>query len=438
VKVHKSIFVSRGLIFLLFGIVSKAIPFFVFPVIANSYSVTDLGLIDLFLSLIVLVSTLALVGLDSSVIRYLDSSEIGAPSIRLISNIVTSLLVTSFVLCVLLIQLKSYFKPEIGILGDVAGGYVFAVIIGMAWSAIADVVLRCQENLGKYIIFTISSNAIIYVPILLLIDMAQLSPVRYIVVYSAAMLCSGLIGLAMINKYLNFKELRFSQVKVLQYGWPLMLVSVLSLTQPLLEKLLIKGLIDDVMLGLYAVALKLLMLVQLPITLFSNALIIEIIKLSKAEDSYPKTISLINFFALVSGLICSLFILSVDTIIGEIYDKRFMKAGDVASLLALGTFIYSVGGILSSGLILAERTRYKLVSGCLAVSISLLFSYIFISSLGILAIPLGLVVSKSFAVIFELSVSQKIYGFLESFWRDVSLYLVIIFIIVFLYVFFRL
>ena len=408
----------------LVGVISKIIPFITFPLLTKIYSVEEIGQIDFILSLAMTATTLAIIGQDSSIVRFYNEDQNENRKVTLVSSIVATLLLNS----ILLYLAYSIIDNKLSIFNisenNIDEVWVLFLIIGFAWSSIVDASLRSQDNIRQYISYIIWYNGIINLPVLWLYFVRKIDIVEYLHLYSVCVLTSGIISLLYVRKYIVLSQLQICSSRLIKYGWPLMAVSAVSLMQPLIERVLIKVMISDLDLGLYSVSLKLLMLVQLPLSLLANALLIEIIKLSKKEGGGLTIRKITKLYIYSASAIFLIFIMSIDYIVLHLYDSRYAATSIYATMLALGVYVYNVGGIYSSGLILAEKTRYKLFSALIASLLSIGLGYTLVPLIGIIAIPFAFILSRCVSIVFEIRFSYVYCQIIIREWRDVNVLLI--------------
>lgn len=414
----------RSMQITLIGVISKIIPFITFPLLTKIFSVEEIGQIDFILSIAMMATTLAVIGQDSSIIRYYNEDQNENRKVTLVSSIVTTLLLNSILLYLTYLIINnqlSIFRISENNFDEV---WLFSLIIGFAWSSIVDALLRTQDNIRQYIRYIICYNVIINLPVLWLYFIKNINMSEYMYFYSVCVLISGMTSLLYVRKYIVFSQLQICSSRLIKYGWPLMVVSAISLMQPLLERVLIKVMITDLELGLYSVSLKLLMLVQLPLSLLANALLIEIIKLSKKEGGGSAVKKLTKLYTYSASAIFIIFMISIDYIVLYLYDSRYAAASIYATILALGVYVYNVGGIYSSGLILAEKTHYKLFSALITSLLSIGLGYTLVPLIGVIAIPFAFLLSKCVSIVFEIRLSYVYCQIVLSEWRDANVLLI--------------
>ncbi len=389
----------------LIGILSKIIPFITFPLLAKIFSVEEIGQIDFILGLVLMATTVAILGQDSCMVRFYNLDRNEKRRTTLVSSIISTLFINSSLLCLIYYAITSIFGFQDVFGSNLSVVSILFLIVGFAWSSIIDALLRSRGDIRPYISYTIFYNMVVNLPVLWLYVTGRVNIAEYLFLYSVCVMFSGVIGLLYVKKYLAFGLLQICSVRLFKYGWPMMAVSAVALMQPLLERVLIKAMINDLELGIYSVSLKLVMLVQLPFTLLANALLIEIIKLSEKKDSESVAKKLIKAYTFFSATIFLIYILTIDYIALIIYDERYSGASVYATMLALGVYIYNVGGVYSSGLILAEKTHYKLTSAIIATILAIGLGYMLVPAIGVIAIPLAFIVSRCLSTIFEIKYS---------------------------------
>lgn len=265
---------NNSLVYLGGLLLSNALTFMIFPILAKSLSKGDFGLLDFYLSLGILISVLLAFGIDSSIGRLLHEVEEPEARSRLIFE---SILIQSIFIIMIIYILY--------IVSDLIGGYfkvnfynisIFKLIlIQSAFQAIINIplnLLKWTFQKWKYIILSISSAGFGLLCISISIFSFNANLIEVIEAIIIGKIISAAVGIYLIHNLIVFKILRFDYLgRILKYAIPIGIICILEVALPVIERDFILKFLSTEELGQYAASAKFVAILSIVVQAFQSA-----------------------------------------------------------------------------------------------------------------------------------------------------------------------
>jgi O-antigen/teichoic acid export membrane protein len=380
----------------LFSAVSRGLSLFMFPFILGYLGTENYGILDFFAVISAFITQLFVFGLDGAIARlYFDSQE-GEYRESIIKQVIF--------LHVLIIIL---FSPIIYFFYDFLYGNSLDIIHNQGLielvliKCIGDVFINAYSNLLKwqfkkysFAIYNLM-NILFTVLLLLLFAHYNLLSVKYFFQISmVSSLIFGISGLFFLFRDFKF-TLEFTYIKeLLIYGSPIILVSLMMTSIPVIERNLILNNLNLKTLGQYSVALK-----------FSMGLlfIIEAFQMSWG----PFSLSLFNkkgisrlfnlvfvLFSLIISLIILILFVTREEILLLISDEDFTIALNIVGPLMLVSFLKGVTYFMETNIIVNKKTYIYIIVGFIQFLIWVVLVFPLFQSFGIVGFVYSLLISS--------------------------------------------
>tara|TARA_Y100001958_G_scaffold82898_1_gene56136 strand:- start:13869 stop:15347 length:1479 start_codon:yes stop_codon:yes gene_type:complete len=425
-NLKNELYLFNSIKFLLITSISKFLSFLVYPILSRYFTISDFGYYDIFIVFIVLTSTIALLGLDSMIYRFLHDESIKGSKRQLVSNTLFTqiIAVTLFLSIIYFCYLNNIFDNDIIKLKDSDFLFLGLALFGMVFYSVSEVILKISASLKKYAVLTIANASLFLLCTYISVKYFNISILTYLKLYSILYFLLGILGLFLIGSYLSIKNVRIIKKEYLSYGLPLCLLTLIPLIQVFVGQNFILKYLDEDSLGIFAAASKLTILFTLPALAVSNSTIPILLRSSK-DVNFNFNSNKFLFFTIISMSFC-LFILTLfsSELSIIVFGKNYKSSGVILSFLCLGLYLKSAHGVLSLGSLIKNRTIYRFFSNLIVMFISLFTSYFFIKSYGLIGLIVGFLIGNSVQLILDFYISQKL---LKIQWEKSKIFMLIIF-----------
>ena len=184
-------------------------------------------------------------------------------------------------------------------------------------------------------------------------------------------------------------------------SFPMMLAASIGLLYSLQDQFFIKMFLDEHELGIYAVGIKLVVILVVLPTMISNVFYPSLVSKynQKCKGLYEKQLESIYLIFFMLGIVIFTFLyLSADFIIELLFNEEFVRSSDVMkvySALLILSFFQSINNKI---LILNNLQHVIFKRALMALTINALLNMIFIPKYGILGAAYSTVISELFVV----------------------------------------
>lgn len=388
--------IAGGSIFILFGILFAAILDYGIQILAARYlGPSGYGLINLGFSILVIVTTLSLVGFNIGATRYI--SYYGAKSdLNKIKGVILSglkfIFPASLVFGTILFVFRSFLandifrKPNLEII--IA---IFAFTI--PFSASAEFFYGCLRGFKKTK-FAVLSREISRRGITFLI--LSISFLFGFGLKSAALAYSvGFIGFSLIAFYcLNFRTFKISEIpknshgvgkEVFLYSWPLMFSFILSQIDSRTGTILIGYFRSAEEVGFYNAALPLSQIISIFLTMFLflfMPVMSELYSQNKYEEIKSVFKDISRWVFLPSCIVFVILFFFPEPILSIVFGSNFIDAKDPLKILAFAFFINALFGPVGALLLAMGKSKEYFIGDVMGVCTNIILSFFLISKLG--------------------------------------------------------
>lgn len=212
------------------------------------------------------------------------------------------------------------------------------------------------------------------------------------------------------------------------YGWPVMLTMAAAALLPVIDRTVIVHYLNLEVLGLYAVASKLAMIVRLPISAFQMAwdpFSLSIYKDHDANDVYKK---IFLYYVLLLSLIVYLLILFARPILLVMASKKYLGAELIMLPLIFGILFESVGSLAGIGIVLSKKTYLNLIGNFVGIITGLSIMLLFIKPFGVMGVAYGILSAQLIRSVVTAALAYKVYH-VRFAWQAPIIVILIVFVI---------
>lgn len=402
---------GEALYFSLVSVFARLINFIGFPILARSFTVDEVGLLDIHITAVMLSSAFLTFGIDSALLRYhhkykkIDQLKI------LITNFMTFLLAVSvfvFSISGILYYLNNIYGSIFNQLAKTSIIFITGIPFIILFSII-ELFLRLELQKYKYLMYVLGLNLSILFATIFIYFNQPADTEMYALCYILSYVIFGLLGIYLIRNYIAFFKFKMIEKEILKYAIPMGLITILSMLTPLIDRILILSLTNSNTLGLYSAAAKIAILISLPSGIFQNAItpiIIREIDDIKLQARFHELLRLYLIFLSVAAIVIVCFDKQIiNLILGSRYENSYLFIAPLI-FFAIGQTNISLFAI---GTVLSDKVKYRLI----LVLIFLIISSTLIWTCGVnwggLGISFSIIFAKFLHIIAELRLSKKVF-----------------------------
>lgn len=401
----------KGLIgFSVVPIATAFITVFVIPVVSNVFPAEEYGKINLFYSIGALLTTLFMLGLDNSFIRYYFDPPKGMSrgsiqSIALGVGLVVTILATVMAICFFSEPVSVYlfgeFHPWLII---VLGVYVATLILFRLLNTDA----RMQENHRRYNVQSIAQALITRIAFVFVAVFSTYYA------YSVVAITIGMLVLSLVFAF--FQRDSFSHLNgnvsqkslsiLFSFGIPVMMTNFVLNLNGMIGRLMLSGAGMYEAVGIFAIATTLSNAFSVIPAAFSTYWSPFMYKNYQTEQNAISKVH--DLVMLASGVIVALIIMMQDVLF-VLVGHEYAVCQAYFMIIMLNPIQALICETTSYGIVLKERPVYNAISSVIGVVVSAVVTFILLDELGVLAAALGVAASALITGVLRTMVGQHYY-----------------------------
>ncbi len=394
------------------GILSKSLVILTFPLLARSYSIEDYGIIDLLYFMTNLLTTFFIFGQDSAIFRFFHIDNCNLKRSKMITGSVTLQIILSIAFIFSLWIIKAFFYESLNISTKVS--YLINIVLlsapfGVVY-ANAQAILRLTFKRIEFLIlslgFTISNLIIVFFS-------TSISDPEIIFLFELHLfiwIIFGLLSAWYIKNWITIPDLPLVSKKMISYGVPMGLITLIGTGQPFLERIVINQNMDPEALGLYAAAAKISLIITLLVGAFQNAFGPFLMSYYQKKDIMISFNFLLKIYIVILSCIVLVLAACGQPILSLLAGERYFKGSIVIFPLVFASFIKSIGVVIGVGLILSNKTFIKLIIYVFSIIVSLIAMIYFCKHFGVVGIAIGVIIGNSVTLLLEVIMSQHFWA----------------------------
>lgn len=376
--------------------VSRIATLVTFPIIVRHLSAEEYGLLDFMQVLGGFLTLLFVFGQESAVARYFFEYEDRAHRRQLISQSLSFQILGLLVVLPILWNAARFFSFGDGIVQDstVVARLLLAQVPFLVLINFSINILRITFSRFSYIFMSLGysfTQAILWISAIFLLDM-RIEGILLASLISAALF--ALIGLVLVRSWIilprGFRLLR----EMLPYAIPYGFVCSLDAATPLIERALVKGLLDANALGLYAAGAKVSMLFAIALYAFQVAWNPFALALHKSPDAIRTYNWVLKLFALGVCLVALLLASIAEPLVVLLASERYAGSSVVVFPLVMGFGIGAIGWITEIGINFAKRTHLKFIAYVIAILCMALAIAVLAPVMGLFGAAMGVLIGN--------------------------------------------
>jgi O-antigen/teichoic acid export membrane protein len=374
--------------------ISKAFALITFPLLARHFSVEDYGVIDYYLVLASLLVIFFIFGQDSAVARFFYEYKEANSRCQLISQSLVFQLVGLTFLLPLLWLSADWSSTMLNAKSDsellfkiVMLQIPFLLLINFSQNLLKWTFSR-KPFLAMSLGFAVVQATLLVVA-LLVFDIGILGVLLVNLMTNTVF---GILGIFFVRHWLviprDFKYL----LEILPFAIPIGVICVVAAFSPLLERTLIITLLGLEELGMYAAAIKILMILGLLVSAFQTAwgpFSLSIYKQADAGQTYNWVLKL---FVLVMCVVSLILTMLAPPLINFLVTDRYGDAAVVVFPLAMGLVIQATSWITEIGISISKRSKLNLFAFSTAIFVTFGSIMLMVPFFGFFGVGLGVLI----------------------------------------------
>jgi O-antigen/teichoic acid export membrane protein len=375
---------------------SKVLALFTIPILTRLFSTEAYGALDAIATLGALFVSFITMGQDSAIARFYYETEDPGERKEIISQ---SLLIQGALCGVVSVTLwfaadwvvrNMIVVPEhAGPLRVLVMSYPF-VILFQFYQHLA----KWTFGRRQFIFLSVGSGMAVLALTLVLVWGLGLGVVGVFYAQLIGMGIFALVGLFMYKDFWVWPTQMNYGWKLLSFGWPYMLVAILAMMIPALDRFFITHFLNMEAMGYYAAGFKMAVLIGLPITAFQTAwgpFMLALYKEPNALETYNKV--LLYYTAAISFLGFCL-VAMIEPLMMVLTSSRYLQGSVVVLPIAFSLIVESIAWIMGIGIDLSKKTYGSTLSYGVGMIISAGLIWVLIEPYGIWGVAYGVFLGR--------------------------------------------
>tara|TARA_Y100001968_G_C19443630_1_gene764002 strand:+ start:2486 stop:3988 length:1503 start_codon:yes stop_codon:yes gene_type:complete len=364
------LFYSSGL-YAISKLINIIFSFISFSLIARNFSPDQFGRLDFLLTSIIFLVNLSIFGQDQALGRLINDPIDNSRKEKLALNGFLSQLIVSIVLCICLYLIAIYIFIPLGIpfIKDLGKRGFLIFISQIPFFVIINAGLGLLQWSSKRNYYAILSSISTILPAILLalfLPYRTLSITEVLSIFLVARILLSLLTINFCSKtrliVINSKFDIDLIKNILFFSTPLGLVVCIETVSPIIQRVLISNYLDDLSLGLFALAYKISSVSLIIGSSFTSAwgpLYLKFYKKSNSSEVFIFVLKIIILFSSILTIILSLYSYNfINILANESYERSAL----LILPIAFGLSLELVNDVTGAGLFIRKKNYYYTLS----------------------------------------------------------------------------
>ena len=379
---------SHGIIYGLTSSLQSILSFVLLPVLASFYSTEEFGVYSLLLVMGAFASSVFYLGASSALGRYYYEED----SIEYKRVVISSAFQLTAFGALLLILLATLFASNISSIAFQTIKYSLHIKLafyGVGCTFLLNLltlILRYDNKSKLFMVVTITSvllNFLITYILLSYYNYGILAPLTGLFISN---LVSFLILLVYIREHLDSAVYPVYLFKLLSFGIPALVTSLLFYVLDLADRFIIKDLLNISEVGVYSVAYKVASIVNV-LLIAPFGLIWAPFRMQNSKNELETKILMVkvtSYMFIIGFLIILFTLLYGRSLMAIFFDKpEFLEAAQIIPILIMGIFLFGIQNILDYGINLHKKLHYYIMTSICGILFNIVANYTFIPMWGL-------------------------------------------------------
>ncbi|MEO8398503.1 MAG: oligosaccharide flippase family protein [Ignavibacteriaceae bacterium] len=405
------------------------VPFYTHVFLPAEYGV--IGLVYLFMALMNIVF---LYGMDSAYLKFQGMQEAEKKSKDNFSTPFISVLLTSFLFCVLIILFKEpIFKVlEVPIEFSYLAYYVAGILFLDAVAVIPFIVLRLERKAKTFAVFRVLN---ILMNIFLNVYLIVFLKLGIEAVFISNLCASALSIFLLFPEIFKKLKIKFDFIlfkKFLKFGLPYLPAGLAAMVIQVIDRYILQAMTDLDTLGIYTANYKLGIFMMLFVNMFQFAwqpFFLQNAKEKNAKEIFAKVLTYFTIIGSVILIILSLFIDDIikieffgRTLIGNLY----WGGVDIVPIILLAYLFNGMYIIFLAGIYIKEKSSYAPLITGLGALVNVIVNILLIPLMGIMGAAFATLAAYLTLAVGMFVVTQKFYRIEYEKWKITKIFFFII------------
>lgn len=390
---------------------AKLFSIFTVPILTRVFSREGFGIIDGIGIFAALFTPIILMGMNSAIARFFYETDDEEEKKQIISQGLLVQMILAVVICFFLYiaspKLLTWFfaTPRYTPLFRIVILSIFFSVPVM----FSQNLLKWTFSRARFLVISLGAGILTILLILLYVLVFKLGVAGVFLAHLSSNLFFAILGLFFTRKHLCFpRQLKYVR-PMLKFGWPLMFVALIPALIPSVDRYFIINYISFEMLGIYAVALKIANILQLPVMGFQTAwgpFALAIYREKNSGETYNK---IFLYYAILLTSMALIIVLLVKPLIIIFASGKYLSALKLVMPLVFAVVIDSLSWISGIGISLSKKTIFKTISYAITLVTSLAAIWLLIKPFGLMGVVYGILISKVVLTFSKTLFAYKLY-----------------------------
>ncbi len=394
--------INDTLMFAIGSLGSKLILFLLVPLYTNCLSTAEYGTVELIDTIANLIVPLVSLVIFDAVLRFVLDKTTDKGSVILNALII---FVCGTIITILI-------TPLLGLYDDIADFKWFLSLYVISYMAtqITLTYIKAKEMTRLYVILGLSQTLLLAGLNILLLLVFDLNVYGYLTANIFAHLFIACIALVSGNILSDIKRSRFDKklfFEMVKYSSPLIINNISWWVLQSSNKLLINLFLQSAALGIYSVASKIPALINVIISLFSQAWTISSVKELDSSDSNHFYSTIFDAYTFIVFLACSGFLLILKPFMSIYVGNEFFDAWRYVPLLLCSAVFSAISSFFGSIYGAYKKSVNVMISTFLSAVINIGLNLLLIPQIGIMGASVSTLIAYLFIAIFRLIDSRR-------------------------------
>ena len=372
------------LIFAIGEMGSKLIMFLLVPLYTNCLTVEEYGvaeLISTFSTLLIPVTTLSIA---SAVIRFGMMKDEKRENVAVASFVIICF---SVIATVILVHVLGIYQPVQAYLG-----YLCIKVITSNISIVEKTYLKTKNRNRAYAVISISQTAVLALTNIVMLTFCRMGVDGYLTANVLSSLTGALLAFFCCNLYSDLRKGHFDSSllrRMVSYSAPLIFSDVSWWILHSSDKIMIELMLSSSALGIYTVATKIPLLINVVTSIFNQAWAISAIKEVETSEESGFHNSVYRLFSTAIFGACIVLIILIEPFMNIYVGDSFKDAWVYTPLLLAAAVYYSLTTFLGSLYVAKKKSRNDMLTTLMCALINIIINYFGIRIMGIWGAVLG-------------------------------------------------
>lgn len=382
---------SDTIVFAIGSLGSKFILFLLVPLYTNYLTTEEYGTADLVTSIATLIGPVVSVAISRAVIRF---SMMKSERIEDVAKTGFGFLIITVLLMTLITPLFGFYEPI-----DIWKWYLFTIVI---LTEISDTEGRCLKAKGRnktFSIISIIQTIVLALTNLWLIKYAEMGVAGYLLGNIAALFFVTIASFFSAGLYNDIKKGSFNKSllkRMLLYSAPIVVNDIFWWLLQSGDKVIIEQVMGSSELGIYSAATKMQALINIIVSIFSQAWSLAAIKETESEGDTEFFSNVYRVFVFSVIGLCMFVVLFIKPFMSIFLGDSFQGAITYTPLLLFSSVFYAIAIYYSAIYLALGKTVNDMATMVLCAFINIIHCILLIPNLGLWGAVIAAIVGNLF------------------------------------------